>query len=181
MHNYHIKETKNVIYIGYVISILTFILSIILLSISIINKNNINCFNKLNRPIIGIISWIEIETISGIIASILLFLFSISFRSNKEVKRLYSEQYDMHHYTSYNYYITQSENIIIIKYIIGSFLVLYQIFNISWIFIGSLMFLDKCFPISPKSLNNMIHTYLIYEYIIILFIICYYIWFYCKK
>lgn len=175
MHSYYLVEKKKYMYIGLIISELSFCLSGLLLLNTIENKNDIKCSYKLNKPIINIVAWIEVESISTLIASFLLFLFSLSFKCDKEIKNLYTKSNDLSVYNPYNNIENSLSNINIIKYILGSILCLYKIFNIIWITIGSIMFWHDCFPITPKYINNIILIELIYGYFILFFIIGYYI------
>lgn len=153
MHSY--KKKPNYYNVGIIISIFTFIFSCLLLLFTLINKNKIQ--EKMNSrnfrsTIINQIAWIEVETISEIFASIILFFLIISFKYDNNIKNFYVNYYYKINELEYNSFYKSY----ILKYILGSFLLLYNIFNIIWIIIGIIIFIND---------NNYIFgniTYLIY-------------------
>jgi hypothetical protein len=168
MHIYKKKESYYYIYIGYTISIITFILSLLLLIVALVNKTSINNSLKINNDhssIMNQISWVEIESIPEMIASILLFILVLSFKCDNDIKSVYTNPYGIqynniyysHINIDYTYSLTK-----IIKYIIGCVLFMYNFFHLIWIIIGCIIFTEKKHSYLPDSFNYLVYLQLGY-------------------
>ncbi len=168
MHIYKKKESYYYICIGYVISIITFILSFSLLIVTLVNKDDINNSLKINNAssiIMNQISWAEVESISATIASILLFILALTLKCDNDIKSLYSNPYDISYdYLEYNSIDNNNSYSLakIMKYIIGCFLLMYNFFHLIWIIIGYVIFIDKKYSYLPHSFNYLVYLHLSY-------------------